>query len=153
MWVGSTSVKGGTPPYLAPYFAAKAAMDSLAVSYAAELARWGIETTIVVPGAFTTGTNHFANSGAPDDTTTARAYKRHYAGMMEQVAAKLAELSPPDVDASIVAEEIARVVALPTGTRPFRCTSTRRTTDRRRSAGWRTASRTTSRCGSASATS
>ena len=37
IWVSSSSVKGGTPPYLAPYFAAKAAMDSLAVSYAAEL--------------------------------------------------------------------------------------------------------------------
>ena len=37
----SSSARGGTPPFLAPYFAAKAAMDSLAVSYAAELARWG----------------------------------------------------------------------------------------------------------------
>ena len=50
VWVGSTSTRGGTPPYLAPYFAAKAAEDSLAVSYAAELARFGIDTTIVVPG-------------------------------------------------------------------------------------------------------
>lgn len=56
VWVSSSSARGGTPPYLAPYFAAKAGMDSLAVSYAGELARWGIETTIVVPGAFTTGT-------------------------------------------------------------------------------------------------
>jgi NAD(P)-dependent dehydrogenase (short-subunit alcohol dehydrogenase family) len=32
LWVGSTSTRGGTPPYLAPYFAAKAAMDALAVS-------------------------------------------------------------------------------------------------------------------------
>src|SRR6202167_2472764 len=38
LWgVGSTSTRGGTPPYLSPYFAAKAAMDALAVSYAAEL--------------------------------------------------------------------------------------------------------------------
>lgn len=43
LWVSSSSVKGGTPPYLAPYFAAKAAMDSLAVSYAAELARFGVK--------------------------------------------------------------------------------------------------------------
>ena len=50
VWIGSTSTRGGTPPYLAPYFAAKAAMDSLAVSYAGELALWGIETVIVVPG-------------------------------------------------------------------------------------------------------
>ena len=34
LWVSSTSTRGGTPPYLSPYFAAKAAMDALAVSYA-----------------------------------------------------------------------------------------------------------------------
>src|SRR5271170_3507925 len=33
VWVGSSSTRGGTPPFLAPYFAAKAAMDALAVSY------------------------------------------------------------------------------------------------------------------------
>jgi NAD(P)-dependent dehydrogenase (short-subunit alcohol dehydrogenase family) len=64
LWVGSTSTRGGTPPYLAPYFAAKAAMDALAVSYATELNRWGIETSIIVPGAFTSGTNHFAHAGS-----------------------------------------------------------------------------------------
>jgi hypothetical protein len=42
-------------------------MDALAVSYAAELTRWGIETSIVVPGAVTSGTNHFAHAGSPDD--------------------------------------------------------------------------------------
>ena len=42
MWVSSSSTRGGTPPFLSPYFAAKAAMDSLAVSYASELTRWGI---------------------------------------------------------------------------------------------------------------
>ena len=68
IWVSSSSVKGGTPPYLAPYFAAKAAMDSPAVSYAAELARFGVETSIIVPGSFTSGTNHFAHSGHPQDT-------------------------------------------------------------------------------------
>ena len=49
VWVSSSSVRGGTPPFLSPYFAAKAGMDSLAVSYASELARWGIETAIMVP--------------------------------------------------------------------------------------------------------
>ena len=72
LWVGSSSTRGGTPPYLAPYFAAKAAMDAVAVSYAAELARFGIETSIVVPGAFTSGTNHFANAGHPADTAPPR---------------------------------------------------------------------------------
>jgi NAD(P)-dependent dehydrogenase (short-subunit alcohol dehydrogenase family) len=49
LWVGSTSTKGGTPPYLAPYFAAKAAMDALAVSYAAELAHFNVETPLSCP--------------------------------------------------------------------------------------------------------
>ncbi|SMD26420.1 SDR family oxidoreductase [Kibdelosporangium aridum] len=120
VWVGSTSTRGGTPPYLAPYFAAKAAEDSLAVSYAAELARFGIDTTIIVPGSFTSGTNHFAHAGYPADQAVAEAYETLYAGLMEQVTAKLAELSPPDADPAEVARQITRVVDLPKGQRPFR---------------------------------
>ncbi|GAA2451513.1 SDR family oxidoreductase [Actinomadura vinacea] len=120
LWVSSTSVKGGTPPYLAPYFAAKAAMDSLAVSYAGELTRWGVETSIIVPGSFTSGTNHFAHSGRPDDTTVEAEYETRYAGLMDQVATKLAALAPQDARASLVSDEIARIVALPAGQRPYR---------------------------------
>src|SRR5258708_17163348 len=65
VWVSSSSAAGGTPPYLAPYFASKAGMDAMAVQYARELALWGIETSIIVPGAFTGGTNHFAHSRTP----------------------------------------------------------------------------------------
>jgi len=75
LWISSSSSAGGTPPYLAPYFAAKAAMDSLAVLYARELSRWGIETTNVVPGAFTKGTNHFAHSGRPADEARVAEYE------------------------------------------------------------------------------
>ncbi|OIJ24973.1 SDR family NAD(P)-dependent oxidoreductase [Nocardioides luteus] len=120
VWVSSSSVKGGTPPYLAPYFAAKAGMDSLAVSYAGELARWGVETSIVVPGSFTSGTNHFAHSGRPADAAVEAAYETRYAGLMGQVAEKLAALAPADADASMVSDEIARIVSLPAGERPFR---------------------------------
>ena len=120
VWVGSTSTRGGTPPYLAPYFAAKAGEDSLAVSYAAELARFGIDTVIVVPGSFTTGTNHFAHAGHPADEAVATAYEKRYAGLMDQVGARLAELAPPDADPQEVARQIVRVVGLPAGTRPFR---------------------------------
>ena len=119
IWVSSSSVKGGTPPYLAPYFAAKAGMDSLAVSYAAELARWGVETSIVVPGSFTSGTNHFAHAGHPADAAVEADYETRYAGLMGQVAEKLAALAP-DADVSLVADEIARIVALPAGQRPYR---------------------------------
>jgi NAD(P)-dependent dehydrogenase (short-subunit alcohol dehydrogenase family) len=120
VWVGSSSTRGGVPPYLAPYFAAKAGMDALAVSYAAELARWGVETSIVVPGSFTRGTNHFAHAGHPADRAVEAAYETRYAGLMEQVAQKLAALAPADAHASMVSDEIARIVALPAGDRPFR---------------------------------
>lgn len=120
LWVSSSSVKGGTPPYLAPYFAAKAGMDSLATSYAAELSRWGVETTIVVPGSFTHGTNHFAHSGRPADSAVEADYETTYAGLMDQVAGKLADLAPEGADASMVSDEIARIVALPVGQRPYR---------------------------------
>ncbi|TXN29473.1 SDR family NAD(P)-dependent oxidoreductase [Lacisediminihabitans profunda] len=120
VWVGSTSTRGGTPPYLAPYFAAKAAMDALAVSYAAELVRFGIETTIVVPGAFTSGTNHFATAGEPADLAVVADYDTRYAGLAVEIAAKLRAATPADASASMVADEIARIVALPRGERPFR---------------------------------
>src|SRR5262245_148316 len=67
IWTSSSSCTGGVPPYLGPYFAAKAGLDALAVCYAKECALFGIETVIMVPGAFTTGTNHFAHSGTPAD--------------------------------------------------------------------------------------
>lgn len=133
VWVGSSSTRGGTPRYLAPPFAAKAAEDSLAVSYAAELARFGIETTIVVPGSFTTGTHHFANAGSAGDAAVAEAYESRYAGLMDQVGARLAELAPADADPQEVARQIAAVVDLPRGSDPSGCTSTRPTTEPRRS--------------------
>ncbi|WP_071334860.1 SDR family oxidoreductase [Burkholderia contaminans] len=121
VWVSSSSARGGTPPFLAPYFAAKAAMDSLAVSYAAELARWGIETSIVVPGAFTQGTNHFAHAGKPADATVQAAYvDGPYAGVAEQALQGLAALEPADADAGTVATAIADIVAAPAGKRPYR---------------------------------
>ncbi|MDX6283775.1 MAG: hypothetical protein QOH03_4846 [Kribbellaceae bacterium] len=120
VWVGSSSTRGGTPPYLAPYFAAKAAEDALAVSYAAELTRFGIDTTIVVPGSFTTGTNHFAHAGHPADAEIAAAYETRYAGLIDQVGQRLAALAPSTADPTEVARQIVRVVDLPKGSRPFR---------------------------------
>ncbi|WP_065375091.1 SDR family oxidoreductase [Ensifer adhaerens] len=121
VWVSSSSTRGGTPPYLSPYFAAKAAMDSLAVSYAAELTRWGIETSIIVPGAFTKGTNHFAHSGSPADTVRAAEYNEGpYKGVPEQALQGLAALEPADADAGSVAVAIVDVIDMPFGKRPFR---------------------------------
>jgi NAD(P)-dependent dehydrogenase (short-subunit alcohol dehydrogenase family) len=121
IWVSSSSSAGGTPPYLAPYFAAKAGMDAMAVVYARELARWGIETSIIVPGAFTGGTNHFAHAGSPADKARAAEYEAGpYAGFGEEITKAFAAIVPPDADASLVADAIVGVVDTPFGRRPFR---------------------------------
>jgi NAD(P)-dependent dehydrogenase (short-subunit alcohol dehydrogenase family) len=121
IWVSSSSAAGGTPPYLAPYFAAKAAMDALAVVSARELTRWGIETSIVVPGAFTGGTNHFAHSGRPADVPRAAEYDNGpYKNFDKDVMKGFASIVPPDADVAAVGEAIVKIVAAPFGKRPFR---------------------------------
>ena len=120
-WISSSSARGGTPPFLSPYFAAKAAMDSLAVSYASELTQWGIETTIIVPGAYTKGTNHFAHSGKPADTARQAEYETGpYAGIAERALQGLAALEPADANAADVATAVVQAIAAPYGQRPFR---------------------------------
>jgi NAD(P)-dependent dehydrogenase (short-subunit alcohol dehydrogenase family) len=121
VWVGSSSTRGGTPPYLAPYFAAKTGMDALAVSYAGELARWNIETTIVVPGAFTSGTNHFAHAGSPEDKVCLKEYESGPTASLAKEIMKGFELTEAaDADVSEVAKAVVKVVDMPFGTRPFR---------------------------------
>jgi len=121
VWVGSSSTRGGTPPYLAPYFAAKAGMDAMAVSYAGELARWNIETTIVVPGAFTSGTNHFANAGKPSDTDRLTQYASGPSSTLgEEIMQGFARTAVPDADVGEVANAIVKVVNTTFGKRPLR---------------------------------
>lgn len=121
LWVGSTSTRGGTPPYLAPYFAGKAGMDALAVSYAGELARWNIETSIIVPGAFTSGTNHFAHAGSPADKARVAEYDSGPTAMLaKEIMDGLTATAVPDADVLDVAKAIVKVVEMPFGTRPFR---------------------------------
>ena len=121
VWVSSSSSAGGTPPYLAPYFAAKAGMDALAVVYARELTRWGIETTIIVPGAFTGGTNHFAHAGSPADKTRVAEYETGpYKGFADDVLKGFTSIVPPDANVAAVADAIVKAVDTPFGKRPFR---------------------------------
>ncbi|SDD08834.1 NADP-dependent 3-hydroxy acid dehydrogenase YdfG [Massilia sp. PDC64] len=119
LWISSTTTKGGFPPFLGPYGAAKAAMDSLAVSLSYEVSRFGIETAIMVPGAFTRGTEHFPSAGKPADAERAAAYAR-YDGVLDQVGERLDALTPPEADPQAVADELVRIVGLPRGQRPFR---------------------------------
>jgi len=121
IWVSSSSCAGGTPPYLAPYFAAKAGMDAMAVIYARELTRWGIETSIIVPGAFTGGTNHFAHAGRPADEARVAEYEAGpYSNFGNEIRKAFAAIVPPDADVSTVADAMVEVVNTEFGKRPFR---------------------------------
>lgn len=121
VWIGSSSAAGGVPPMLGPYFAAKAGMDALAVCYARELAPFGIETFILVPGAFTKGTNHFAHAGSPSDQPRAAEYEAGLPpGFADGILAALAKTVPDDAEPEQVAEAAVAVVNAPFGKRPFR---------------------------------
>ena len=120
VWVGSSSTRGGHPPFLAPYFAAKAGMDALAESYAAELIRFGIDTTIVVPGAYPTGTNHFAHATPPGDPARAAEYDEAYGDLRDEMAKRLDGIFPPGRGAEEVADEIVRIIDQPAAERPYR---------------------------------
>jgi hypothetical protein len=96
-------------------------MDALAVSYAAELARWSIETAIVVSGAFPSGTNHFAHAGLPEDKARRKEYESGPTSLLpEQIMNAFASTASENADVSEVAKAIVKVVDMPFGTRPFR---------------------------------
>ncbi len=121
VWISSSSVAGGVPPLLGPYFAAKAGMDQLATCYARELAPFGIETAIVVPGAYTKGTNHFAHAGHPGDEARADAYEAAWpTGFSDRMQQALAATNPPEVDPTEIGRAVAAIVQHPLGRRPFR---------------------------------
>ncbi|WP_369194316.1 SDR family NAD(P)-dependent oxidoreductase [Streptomyces djakartensis] len=120
LYIGSTT-SVVVPPFLGPYVASKAAADALAQVTAYEVGQFGIETTIVMPGPFTQGTEHFPNADRAGDAERTRAY-----AALDAMVARNEEategLFPPGADAHprAVADEVVRLLALPAGTRPFR---------------------------------
>ncbi len=95
-------------------------MDALAVAYAKELMRWGIETSIVVPGAFTKGTNHFANASAPKDEDPVAEYENGpFQGFSDQVKKAFASIVPEDADVAAVAEAMVAIVNARAASDPF----------------------------------
>ena len=119
IWITSSCARGGSVPFLGAYASSKAAMDALALGYAGELARWGIETSIVVPSAL--GPGHYVRSGRPTDTVRAEEYADGpTADVTETALAGLAQLSPRDRAEQDVAKAVADVVSMPFGQRPLR---------------------------------
>jgi NAD(P)-dependent dehydrogenase (short-subunit alcohol dehydrogenase family) len=121
IYVGST-IPVTTPPFLGPYVVSKAAMDALALVTSYEVAPLGIETVIVMPGAFTQGTDHFPKAGRPADATGVTAGYRVLDPLTARNEEATAGLFTPGTQADpvVVAEEITRILSLPLGERPFR---------------------------------
>jgi NAD(P)-dependent dehydrogenase (short-subunit alcohol dehydrogenase family) len=119
VYVGSTTTVD-VPPFMAPYVASKAAFDALAQTTAYEINKLGIETTIVMPGAFTQGTDHFPNASHPGDAKVIAAYAaldemvEHYSEATERL------FNGADANPVSVAAEISRLLKLPVGQKPFR---------------------------------
>jgi NAD(P)-dependent dehydrogenase (short-subunit alcohol dehydrogenase family) len=118
LYVGST-ISVVLPAFFGPYVASKIAGDVLAQATAYEVGQFGIETTIVMPGPFTQGTDHFPNASRAGDEGRSHAY-----AALDHLVAGLADateaLLRPEAHPRAVADEIARILALPTGSRPFR---------------------------------
>jgi NAD(P)-dependent dehydrogenase (short-subunit alcohol dehydrogenase family) len=120
IYIGSTT-SVVMPPFMAPYVATKAAFDALARTTAYEVGRFGIETTILMPGPFTSGTSHFPDAGRPHDTATSAAYAA-LDPLVERNEEATSGLFDPAVEAdpAAVADEVVRLVAMPRGSRPLR---------------------------------
>lgn len=120
LYVGS-GITEIADPFTGPYAASKAAADILAQIMGLENSRYNIETVICMPGAYTSGTDHFKHAVFGADLTVADQYER-LAGLSEQLAAKLDGANVPGArtDAKEVAERIREVVDMPHGSRPFR---------------------------------
>lgn len=118
LYIGSTTSRM-IYPFQGPYPATKAMIDAMAQTMRYEVAPFGIDVVILMPDAIMTGTQHFDKGITPADTGTTAAYER-IARVGDQITQRLIELSPADADSSAVGAAIARVVALPAGTRPFR---------------------------------
>ncbi|MFZ4151497.1 SDR family NAD(P)-dependent oxidoreductase [Streptomyces pseudogriseolus] len=120
VYIGSTT-SVVLPPFLAPYVASKAAFDALARTTAYEVGQFGIESTIVMPGPFTSGTEHFPKATRAGDETVTAAYAALEPMVVRNEEATAALFGDKtDADPAAVAEEVVRIVSLPHGERPSR---------------------------------
>jgi NAD(P)-dependent dehydrogenase (short-subunit alcohol dehydrogenase family) len=121
VWVSSSSAHGPSSPYLSAYFAAKAAQDSLAQTTALEVSQFGIETSIVTPGIFTKGTNHFCSAMKPADQAIAREYSEGLMkGWQEHCLDGSGKMGRLDIQPQAVADSIVKIVGMEHGKRPWR---------------------------------
>lgn len=109
-------------PFYATYCASKWALEAIAQSYRAELARFGIDSFIVEPGALPTPfldgmlTPGQASEDYAPEAATLEPSLRGMIGWLESI---------PDQRAEMVAGVVADTLDLPAGERPFRVVADR----------------------------
>lgn len=121
MYVGSTTSRLHEP-FLGPYIASKVAGDALAEIMGMELRPSGIESVMLVPGAFTDGTEHFAHAYRPAFSAIEQQYgdlKHRHDGLGERIR-DIDSSNGGALDVSAVGAAAARVLLLPPGQRPSR---------------------------------
>ncbi len=110
-------------PFMATYIASKAAGEAFAESIGFEVTQFGIDTIIVVPGAFTQGTQHFAHATSPAEPAVVAQYG-DLAAAVAEVPARLEAIDiarqghPADVGS--VGDALVDALGQPRGSRPRR---------------------------------
>lgn len=121
-YISSTTVHLAEP-FMATYIASKAAAEALAEVFAFEVGQFGIDTVIVVPGAFTHGTEHFTHSSGPNDTGVVDQYGS-LRSRADDIPDRLAEIDTAygggSADIRSVGTALVDVLRKPPGRRPRR---------------------------------
>lgn len=121
IYIGSTTANI-FEPFMGPYVASKAAGDALAEVMSFEVSKFGIESVIVVPGAFTTGTEHFAHAQNANDVAVSAQYGE-LTGVARAMGRRLEEIDAENggaMDVAAVGYAVCRVLNIPHGERPAR---------------------------------
>jgi NAD(P)-dependent dehydrogenase (short-subunit alcohol dehydrogenase family) len=121
VWVSSSSVAGGRRLIWRLTLPRKPAWTPRPCNTRGNWRSGASKTSIILPGAFTKGTNHFAHAGVPADEARLGDYEAGpYKGYGKKIQEAFAAIVPNDADVSAVAEAIVKVVDAPFGKRPFR---------------------------------
>ena len=110
-----------TMPFMTPYSASKAAVESIAEGTRYELSGLGVDSVLVEPGAFPT--DLMKGAVFPTDAATVAAYGP-IAGIPQKMGEGLGALfsSPNAPRPQDVADTVLRLIETPAGSRPLRTT-------------------------------
>lgn len=109
-------------PFMGPYVASKVAPEALAEVMSFEVSGFGIESVIIIPGAFTSGTEHFAHAHAPANSAVVSQYG-DLPRIIDTLGPGLQAIDAANggaLDVSAVGDAVRDVLARPHGERPAR---------------------------------